>query len=122
MVLRVAATCPQARLYTAGWSLGANILVRYLGQVRPNRIRESDTRIGHANRIRRHARCRAGPHWRTRVGFGGVVQEGGGTPLAGAVSLCNPFDLVRADVAFQTGFNRFYNHRLAEGLKKIFRK
>jgi predicted alpha/beta-fold hydrolase len=49
------------RLYAAGWSLGANILVRYVGQ-------EAE-------------RC----------------------PLSGAVSLCNPFDLVIADEDFHKG-------------------
>ena len=34
VVAHVGARYPKANLYAAGWSLGANILVRYLGQVR----------------------------------------------------------------------------------------
>ncbi len=33
VVAHVAARYPKANLYAAGWSLGANILVRYLGEV-----------------------------------------------------------------------------------------
>lgn len=33
VVAHVGARYPKANLYAAGWSLGANILVRYLGQV-----------------------------------------------------------------------------------------
>lgn len=34
VVAHVATRYPKANLYAVGWSLGANILVRYLGQVR----------------------------------------------------------------------------------------
>ncbi|CAA0830646.1 esterase/lipase/thioesterase family protein, partial [Striga hermonthica] len=71
---------PNANLYAIGWSLGANILVRYLGQ-------ESFT-------------C----------------------PLAGAISLCNPFNLVIADEDFRKGFNIVYDKALANALCKIFRR
>ncbi|KAK9810879.1 hypothetical protein WJX73_005069 [Symbiochloris irregularis] len=66
-------------LLAAGWSLGANILVRYLGE------------------------------------------EGEGTPIVAAVSMCNPFDLVKSDANFQKGFSRLYNSRLASSLSAIFR-
>lgn len=33
VVSHVSARYPEANLYAVGWSLGANILVRYLGQV-----------------------------------------------------------------------------------------
>lgn len=33
VVKHVASRYPKANLYAAGWSLGANILVRYLGRV-----------------------------------------------------------------------------------------
>lgn len=33
VVSHVSARYPNANLYAVGWSLGANILVRYLGQV-----------------------------------------------------------------------------------------
>ncbi|OMO79833.1 putative AB-hydrolase YheT [Corchorus capsularis] len=80
VVEHVAARYPEAKLYAVGWSLGANILVRYLGQ-------ESDT-------------CR----------------------LSGAVSLCNPFNLVIADEDFHKGFNNIYDKALARALRKIFKK
>ncbi|KAL2610814.1 hypothetical protein R1flu_022506 [Riccia fluitans] len=69
-----------SRVYATGWSLGANILVRYL------------------------------------------AQEGENCILSGAVSMCNPFDLVLADKNFHTGFNNVYDKSLASALKKIFNK
>ncbi|KAG0534904.1 hypothetical protein BDA96_04G320000 [Sorghum bicolor] len=71
---------PQSNVYAAGWSLGANILVRYLGE-------ETD-------------KC----------------------PLSGAVSLCNPFNLVIADEDFHKGFNNIYDRALARALTTIFKK
>ncbi|PIA34856.1 hypothetical protein AQUCO_03700257v1 [Aquilegia coerulea] len=71
---------PSSNLYAVGWSLGANILVRYMGE-------ESQ-------------RC----------------------SLSGAVSLCNPFNLVLADEDFHKGFNNIYDQSLARGLRKIFKK
>jgi len=71
---------PQSNVYAAGWSLGANILVRYLGE-------ETD-------------KC----------------------PLSGAVSLCNPFNLVIADEDFHKGFNNVYDKALARALRTIFKK
>ncbi|KAL6005688.1 embryogenesis-associated protein emb8 [Asimina triloba] len=71
---------PQSNLYAVGWSLGANILVRYLGQ------------------------------------------ESYNCPLSGAVSLCNPFNLVIADEDFHKGFNIIYDKALARALCKIFKK
>ncbi|CAI5534827.1 unnamed protein product [Closterium sp. Naga37s-1] len=78
VVRHVAALQPLSRLYAAGWSLGANILVRYLGQ------------------------------------------EGEEVPLAGAISLCNPFDLLLADRNFHIGFNNFYDQRLGSTLRGIY--
>lgn len=80
VVAHVAARYSKANLYAAGWSLGANILVRYLGQ------------------------------------------ESHSCPLSGAVSLCNPFDLVIADEDFHKGFNNVYDRSLANALCKIFKK
>ncbi|XP_031262756.1 embryogenesis-associated protein EMB8 isoform X1 [Pistacia vera] len=80
VVIHVASRYPKANLYAAGWSLGANILVRYLGQ-------ESHD-------------CR----------------------LSGAVSLCNPFNLVIADEDFHKGFNNVYDKALASALCRIFKK
>ncbi|KAK4486558.1 hypothetical protein RD792_009243 [Penstemon davidsonii] len=69
---------PRANIYAVGWSLGANILVRYVGQ------------------------------------------ESHSCPLSGAVSLCNPFNLVIADEDFRKGFNVVYDKALANALRKIF--
>ncbi|KAL9680347.1 hypothetical protein QQ045_018225 [Rhodiola kirilowii] len=80
VVSHVGARYPKANLYAAGWSLGANILVRYMGE-------ESDS-------------C----------------------PLTGAVSLCNPFNLVISDEGFRKGFNNIYDKSLANALVKIFKK
>ncbi|XP_038875981.1 embryogenesis-associated protein EMB8 [Benincasa hispida] len=43
-------------------------------------------------------------------------------PLSGAVSLCNPFDLIVADEDFRKGFNNVYDKALARALHKIFNK
>jgi predicted alpha/beta-fold hydrolase len=50
------------------------------------------------------------------------LQEAERCPLSGAVSLCNPFDLVIADEDFHKGFNNIYDKSLARGLRKIFSK
>ncbi|KAF8379948.1 hypothetical protein HHK36_027414 [Tetracentron sinense] len=80
VVKHVATRYPKAKLYAVGWSLGANILVRYLGQ------------------------------------------ESYSCPLSGAVSLCNPFNLVIADEDFHKGFNVIYDKALANALCKIFKR
>ncbi|KAK8690847.1 hypothetical protein V6N13_074373 [Hibiscus sabdariffa] len=80
VVEHVGARYPGANLYAVGWSLGANILVRYLGH------------------------------------------ESHACPLSGAVSLCNPFNLVIADEDFHKGFNNVYDKALARALCKIFKK
>ncbi|KAK1258391.1 Embryogenesis-associated protein EMB8 [Acorus gramineus] len=80
VVKHVGTRYPGSRLYTVGWSLGANILVRYL------------------------------------------AEESHNCALSGAVSLCNPFDLVLADENFHKGFNVVYNRSLARALQKIFKK
>ncbi|XP_074588564.1 embryogenesis-associated protein EMB8-like [Curcuma longa] len=80
VVTHVSTCYPKSKLYSIGWSLGANILVRYLGQESQNCL------------------------------------------LSGAVSLCNPFNLVIADEDFHKGFNNVYDKALARGLRKIFKK
>ncbi|KAK3228162.1 hypothetical protein Dsin_008024 [Dipteronia sinensis] len=80
VVAYVSTRYPKANLYAIGWSLGANILVRYLGQ-------ESHS-------------CR----------------------FSGAVSLCNPFNLVIADEDFRKGFNNVYDKALTSALCRIFKK
>ncbi|KAL2902908.1 Embryogenesis-associated protein EMB8 [Bienertia sinuspersici] len=80
VIAHVSGRYPKARLYAVGWSLGANILVRYLGQ------------------------------------------ESHDCSLAGAVSLCNPFNLPIADEDFHKGFNNVYDKALANSLCKIFKR
>ncbi|OMO80635.1 putative AB-hydrolase YheT [Corchorus capsularis] len=43
-------------------------------------------------------------------------------PLSGAVSLCNPFNLVIADENLRKGFNNIYDRALREALCRIFTK
>eukprot|EP00268_Persea_americana_P027782 TRINITY_DN2705_c0_g1_i1.p1 TRINITY_DN2705_c0_g1~~TRINITY_DN2705_c0_g1_i1.p1 ORF type:complete len:365 (-),score=38.74 TRINITY_DN2705_c0_g1_i1:2623-3696(-) len=80
VVKQIGSRYPKSNLYAIGWSLGANILVRYLGQ------------------------------------------ESNASPLSGAVSLCNPFDLVLADEDFRKGFNIIYDKALGRALCKILKK
>lgn len=80
VVKHVGGLFPSSRLYAAGWSLGGNILVRYIGQ------------------------------------------EGDKCLLTGAISLCNPFNLVIADEDFHKGFNNVYDFSLARALRRIFKK
>ena len=49
-------------------------------------------------------------------------EEGDKAPIAAAVSLCNPFDLVISDANFSTGFNRVYDTNLATSLRTIHAK
>ncbi|KAL3834899.1 hypothetical protein ACJIZ3_009635 [Penstemon smallii] len=71
---------PRTNLYAAGWSIGANILVQYVGQ-------ESHSCL-----------------------------------LSGAISLCNPFNLVIADEDFRKGFNTVYDKALANAASKILKR
>ena len=50
------------------------------------------------------------------------MQEGPRTPIAAAASLCNPFDLVKGDEGFRTGFGKVYDQSLAKSLNRIFKK
>lgn len=50
------------------------------------------------------------------------LQESDACRLSGAVSLCNPFNLVIADEDFRKGFNIVYDKALASALSKIFKK
>lgn len=51
-----------------------------------------------------------------------LFQESQNCPLSGAVSLCNPFNLVIADEDFHKGFNNVYDKALARALREIFKK
>ncbi len=73
---------PRAPFFACGWSLGANILVNYLGE--------------------------EGAAGRTKL-------------LDGAVSMCNPFDLVTCDAALEsTAMGRAYSRSMGAGLRRIF--
>jgi hypothetical protein len=76
----VHARYPAAPLFAIGWSLGANILVNYLGE-------------------QGVAAAAAG-------GAAPAPGAPGFCPLAGAASMCNPFDLVTCDVALESGMVR----------------
>ncbi|KAK6146509.1 hypothetical protein DH2020_020378 [Rehmannia glutinosa] len=93
---------PRANLYAAGWSLGANILVRYLGQM-PCHVKLA--RFLEASKYALDA-----------------FIESFSCRLAGAISLCNPFNLVIADEDFRKGFNIVYDKALANALCKIFKR
>nr|XP_043607339.1 embryogenesis-associated protein EMB8-like [Erigeron canadensis] len=80
VVAHVSSCYPDANLYAAGWSLGGNILVRYLAQ-------ESDSCL-----------------------------------LSGAVSLCNPFNLVIANEDIRKGFNKYYDKAFATSLSTILKR
>lgn len=50
------------------------------------------------------------------------LQESYDCRLSGAVSLCNPFNLIIADEDFRKGFNIVYDKALASALCRIFEK
>ena len=54
--------------------------------------------------------------------FFSFSQEPHNCLLSGAVSLCNPFNLLIADEDFHKGFNNVYDKALANSLCKIFKK
>lgn len=51
-----------------------------------------------------------------------LLQESHSCRISGAVSLCNPFNLVIADEDFHKGFNNVYDRALAGALRRIFKK
>ncbi|KAJ4823037.1 hypothetical protein Tsubulata_012354 [Turnera subulata] len=72
---------PKIPLFLVGTSLGANVVVKYLGE------------------------------------------EGENTPIAGAVSVCNPWDLLEGDRFFgRTVMGKFYDRVLSSGLKRYAAK
>ncbi|KAG9452599.1 hypothetical protein H6P81_005503 [Aristolochia fimbriata] len=80
VVKHIRSRFPKSNIYAIGWSLGGNILVRYVGE--------------------KSEKC----------------------PLSGAVSLCNPFNLVIADENLRKGFNKVYDRSLRSALCKIYKK
>ncbi|MFS8029737.1 putative alcohol O-acetyltransferase [Helianthus anomalus] len=51
-----------------------------------------------------------------------LAQESENCRLSGAVSLCNPFNLVYANEDLRKGFNIVYDKALASSLRRIFKK
>ncbi|KAM0059932.1 putative alcohol O-acetyltransferase [Helianthus debilis subsp. tardiflorus] len=51
-----------------------------------------------------------------------LAQEAENCRLSGAVSLCNPFNLVYANEDLRKGFNIVYDKALASSLRRIFKK
>ena len=91
-----------ATLVAAGYSLGANILVNYLGGFGESEGEERGSGLGGDGGGRR-SRPPSSRHL-----------------VAAAVSMANPFDLVLSDKNFERGFNRVYDFNLARSLRTIF--
>lgn len=102
---------PSSLLFAAGWSLGANIMTRYLGAWVGGVAKDTAALAGHmhaagvaakallqgglqcaaaAAACKLAGRPRRPPHPLPAAG-----EEGDRTPLSAAVAMCNPFDLVR---------------------------
>lgn len=98
VVKHLNAKYPDAALVAAGYSLGANILVNYLGGFGENEGEEAGS---------------------------GLPGKSGAPPpsrhlISAAVSMANPFDLVLSDENFEKGFNRVYDFSLARAVRAIF--
>ncbi|MBA0859529.1 hypothetical protein Goshw_007826 [Gossypium schwendimanii] len=172
VVEHVSGIYPEANLYAAAWSLGANILVRYLGDVRwqhkspplthtktlkvsfavqPTKpptiedivpilefcllyVAESQHAMsGYPKGLVRecldhmaaaHGKLALGKIQETKTIYSivGIRLESHACPLSGAVSLCNPFNLVYAFEEFTKGFNRVYDKALARSIRNIFKR
>ncbi|GKA93673.1 hypothetical protein Tco_0815659, partial [Tanacetum coccineum] len=58
-----------------------------------------------------------------RISFPGYgVLEAYTSQFSGAVSMCNPFDLVKSDEFISQGFNKIYNRSLGKALSGILNK
>lgn len=90
---------PSSPLLAIGWSLGANILTNYLGEEVGARVTggtNKNTNTPPSTVVGRRllmplSACTCG------------CPQGAKTPLSAAASMCNPFDLVLCDRAFETG-------------------
>ena len=98
VVRHLTARHPGATLVAAGYSLGANILVNYLGGFGESEGEERGSGLGSSSSSSSSSR-----HL-----------------IAAAVSMANPFDLVLSDQNFEKGFNRVYDFNLARSLRTIF--
>ncbi|KAL0372907.1 UNVERIFIED_CONTAM: Embryogenesis-associated protein [Sesamum calycinum] len=102
---------PIANLYAVGWSLGANILSDMWASLSSKfSIMLCSIQLLDACSSRK---------WTLSVLY---CNESFSCPLAGAISLCNPFNLIIADEDFRKGFNIVYDKALANALCKIFRR
>ncbi|CAA6663340.1 unnamed protein product [Spirodela intermedia] len=99
VINHVSSRYPKSKIYAVGWSLGANILVRYLGQLNFSICTKVATTVNAYPLI------------------AGISQ----LSYLWAVSLCNPFNLVIADEDFHKGFNNVYDKALAGALRRIFK-
>ena len=138
VVAHVCSRYPRSQqLFAAGWSLGANIMCRYLGGWVGVKMGWG---VGSGMRACAHM-C---PSIRARPD--GVVtlplppsccchcrhyplvlplllpagEEAERAPISAAVAMCNPFDLPLSDANFQKGFNRVYDANLARSLGAIY--
>ena len=86
VVRTLRARYPAAPFFACGWSLGANILVNYLGEEGMAASKQPAQQL-----------------------------------LDGAVSLCNPFDLVTCDAALEaTALGRVYSRSMGASLRRVF--
>lgn len=102
VVAHVRRVYPRAEgAYAVGWSLGGNILLRYLAE-------EAEA-----------AEAEAAAGGRGAGSGSNGSNSGGG--IDAAVSLCNPFDLTLSNAHLKRGFfGRLYDANLASSLKRIF--
>ena len=91
MITFVAERYSQAPLFAIGWSLGANILVNYLGE-----------------------------QGAAAEGAAAAVLPAGGTHLSGAASMCNPIELTACDAALEHGMGRVYSRSMGSGLRRVY--
>lgn len=171
VVKHVKTRYPNSHLYAVGWSLGANILVRYLGEVGWDVISLS---FKYINRLLKGSSINRSLDFfilivltlqmiffgEFSLNFRFILnwdflkffryayklhsniykisstdclclvscfhslfsQESENCLLSGAVSLCNPFNLIIADEDFRKGFNNIYDKALARSLTQIFKK
>jgi predicted alpha/beta-fold hydrolase len=118
VVAHVRRVYPRAQgVYAVGWSLGGNILLRYLAE-------EGEREDGEAAAEAAAAEA-AGGGGGLGAASAAASPAGASCPPSGgldaAVSLCNPFDLTLSNAHLKRGFfGRLYDANLAASLKRIF--
>ncbi|KAI4312662.1 hypothetical protein MLD38_037463 [Melastoma candidum] len=104
VVRHVSTRYPKANIYAVGWSLGGNILVRYLGELAFYLyVVEASFRKVELNLVQ---------------GFA-MFERNLIAVLSGAESLCNPFNLIIADEDFRKDMGGEYNIPLAVNVKTV---